>query len=55
MFSVHRLAAKPYGVLLASATDSSGVRNVIDTRTGPNISTWAIVDDGATSVKSVGG
>src|SRR5688500_5722700 len=55
MLSVQTLAASPKGVLLASATDSSGVRNVIVTRTGPKISTCAIVDDGWTSVKSVGG
>ena len=46
MFSLHTLAASPYGVLFASATDSSGVRNVIVTSTGPKISTCAIVDDG---------
>src|SRR5256885_14132478 len=51
MFSVHTLAASPYGVLLASATDSAGVRNVIDTSTGPEISTCAMVDDGDTLVK----
>ena len=55
MLSVHTLAASPYGVLFASATDSSGVRNVIVTSTGPKISTCAIVDDGCTSVNSVGG
>src|SRR5829696_9143178 len=55
MLSVHTLAARPYGVLLASATDSSGVRKVIVTSTGPKISTCAIVDDGCTFVKSVGG
>src|SRR6059036_754735 len=55
MFSVHTLAARPKGVLLASATASAGVRNVIETSTGPKISTWAIVADGATSVNSVGG
>src|SRR5690606_41530962 len=55
MFSDHTLAASPYGVLFASATASSGVRNVMDTSTGPNISSWAIVLDGATSVHSVGG
>src|SRR4029079_15938446 len=55
MLSVHTLAASPYGVLFASATDSSGVRNVIDTSTGPKISTCAIVDEGWTSVNSVGG
>src|SRR5262245_47197467 len=55
MFSVHTLAASPYGVLFASSTDSDGVRNVIATSTGPKISTCAIVDDGCTSVNSVGG
>ena len=46
MLSLHTLAARPYGVLFANATDSSGVRKVIVTRTGPKISTCAIVDDG---------
>src|SRR2546421_3153646 len=55
MFSVHTLAASPYGVLLASSTASAGVRNVIDTSTGPKISTWAMVAAGATLVNSVGG
>src|ERR1043166_4167092 len=55
MLSVQTLAASPYGVLLASATLSSGVRNVIATSTGPKISTWAMVDEGCTSVNSVGG
>src|SRR5258708_21946829 len=55
MFSVQTLAASPYGVLFASATDSSGVRKVIVTSTGPKISTCAIVDDGCTFVNSVGG
>ena len=55
MLSVQMLAASPNGVLFASATDSSGVRNVIVTSTGPKISTCAMVDDGCTSVKSVGG
>src|SRR5262245_13167741 len=55
MLSVHTLAARPYGELLASATDSSGVRNVIVTSTGPKISTCAIVLDGVTSVNNVGG
>jgi hypothetical protein len=54
-FSVHTLAASPYGVLLASATASAGVRNVIATSTGPKISTCATLDEGATSVNSVGG
>ncbi len=54
-FSVHTLAASPYTVLLASSTASAGVRNVIETTTGPKISTCAMVDDGETSVKSVGG
>ena len=55
MFSVHTLAASPYGVLLASSTASAGVRNVIETSTGPNISTWAMVAAGDTFVNSVGG
>jgi len=55
MFSVQRLAASPYTVLLASATDSSGVRKVIATITGPKISTCAIVLAGETFVKRVGG
>jgi hypothetical protein len=42
-------------VLLASCTASAGVRKVIDTSTGPKISTWAMVAAGETSVKSVGG
>jgi WD40 repeat protein len=54
-FSVHTLAASPYDVLFASATASDGVRKVMDTSTGPKISTCATLDDGATSVKSVGG
>ena len=55
MFSLHTLAARPNGVLFANATASSGVRNVMLTSTGPKISTCAMVDDGATLVKSVGG
>src|SRR5207247_2680269 len=48
MFSVHTLAARPYGVLLASSTASAGVRKVIETSTGPKISTWAKVAAGET-------
>ena len=55
MVSLHTIAARPYGVLFASATASLGVRNVIVTSTGPKISTCAIVDDGCTLVNSVGG
>jgi hypothetical protein len=55
MFSVQTLAASPYGVLFASATASDGVRKVIETSTGPKISTCAIVDDGETPVNKVGG
>src|SRR3954451_12540198 len=55
MFSVHTLAARPYRVLFASSTASTGVRKVISTTTGPKISTWAIVAAGATSVNRVGG
>ena len=54
-FSVHTLAASPYGVLFASSTASAGVRNVIETSTGPKISTCAIVAAGDTFVNSVGG
>ena len=55
MFSVQTLAARPYRVLLASSTASTGVRNVISTTTGPKISTCAMVAEGATSVNRVGG
>src|SRR5258705_11388246 len=55
MDSLHTLAANPYCVLFASATASDGVRQVIATSTGPNISTCAIVDDGCTLVNNVGG
>src|SRR6266853_771174 len=55
MFSVHTLAASPYGVLLASSTASAGVRNAMETSTGPKISTWAMVAAGATFVNNVGG
>src|SRR5947207_405854 len=55
MLSVQTLAARPYGVLLASATDSARVRKVIVTNTGPKISTCAIVDEGETSVNNAGG
>jgi len=53
--SLHTDAARPYGVLFASATASLGVRNVMVTSTGPKISTCAIVDDGCTFVNRVGG
>lgn len=55
MFSVHTLAARPYGVLFASSTASPGVRKVMVTSTGPKISTCAIVAAGETSVNRVGG
>ena len=55
IFSLHTEAAKPYRVLLARATASVGVRKVIETSTGPNISVWAMVDEGDTLVKRVGG
>ena len=55
MFSVHTLAASPYGVLLASSTASAGVRKVIVTSTGPKISTCAMVAAGETFVNKVGG
>src|SRR5258705_11629722 len=55
IFSVHTLAARPYGVLLANSTASFGVRNVMLTSTGPKISIWAIVAAGEAAVNSVGG
>ena len=55
MFSVHTLLANPYGVLFASSTASLGVRNVIDTSTGPKISSCTMRAAGDTPVKSVGG
>ena len=41
-FSVHTPADRPYGVLLALATASSGVRKVSTDSTGPKISSRAI-------------
>src|SRR5258708_29006621 len=55
MFSVHTLAASPYGVLLASSTASAGERYVIDTRTGPKLSACALVAAGDTFLNNVGG
>ena len=49
------LAARPYSVLLASCTASSGVRKLMATSTGPKISTRAHVEAGCTLVISVGG
>ena len=54
-FSVQTLAARPKVVLLASAIASAGVRKLIATSTGPKISTWATVAEGATPVSRVGG
>src|SRR5580704_14841287 len=54
-FSVQTDAARPYVVLFASFTDSPGVRKVIVTKTGPNISTWARMEEGSTPVNRVGG
>src|SRR5690606_41974233 len=48
-------AARPYAVLLASSTASAGGRKVVDTSTGPKISTSGTVEAGCTSVSSVGG
>src|SRR5690606_19681216 len=48
-------AARPYAVLLASSTASAGVRKVVDTSTGPKISTCETVEAGCTLVSSVGG
>src|SRR6476646_2525027 len=47
-------ADRSYGVLLASSTASSGVRNVSTDRTGPKISSRAMRWLWATFVKSVG-
>src|SRR2546428_5443844 len=55
MFSVHTLAARPYGVLFASSTASAGVLDVIETSTGPKISTWAMVAAGGTVLENGGG
>ena len=55
IFSDQILAASPYGVLLAIATASLGVRKVKLVKTGPNISTWAINDAGVTFVNNDGG
>ncbi|CAM5720673.1 hypothetical protein SVIOM342S_10612 [Streptomyces violaceorubidus] len=47
-------ADRPYGVLLALATASSGVRKVRTDSTGPKISSRAMVCAWVTFVKSVG-
>ncbi len=52
--SVQTPADRPYGVLFAFSTASSGVRNVSTERTGPKISSRAIRWLWATFVKSVG-
>ena len=54
-FSVHTPADSPYGVLLALATASSGVRKVSTDRTGPKISSRAIRIACDTLLKTVGG
>jgi hypothetical protein len=41
-FSVQTPALRPYGVLFAFSTASSGVRNVSTERTGPKISSCAM-------------
>ena len=48
------LPARPYGLSLAIRTASSSSSNGITTRTGPKISSWAIVIELSTSTKSVG-
>ena len=53
-FSVHTPADSPYGVLLALAIASSGVRKVSVVSTGPKISSRATRIDGVASVKIVG-
>ncbi len=54
MFSLQIVAARPYLVLLASATASSGVRKLIATSTGPKISSLTTVLAGETPVNSAG-
>ena len=53
-FSVQMPADRPYGVLFALATASSGVRNVRTDRTGPKISSRAMTCACVTLVNSVG-
>ena len=53
-FSVQMPAERPYWVLLALATASSGVRKERTDRTGPKISSRAMVCAWVTFVKSVG-
>jgi hypothetical protein len=53
-FSVQTPALRPYGVLFAFSTASSGVRNVSTESTGPKISSWAIRELCATFVNTVG-
>jgi len=52
--SLQMPAERPYGVLLAFAIASAGVRKVSTESTGPKISSRAIVDDVVTPVKIVG-
>ena len=54
-FSVQTPADSPYGVLLALATASSGVRKVSTDSTGPKISSRAIRIDCDSRVNTVGG
>src|SRR6266851_2418347 len=51
----HTPADRPYGVLFAFSTASSGVRKVSTESTGPKISSRAIRYDWETFVNSVGG
>ncbi len=53
-FSVQMPADRPYWLLLAFATASSGVRKVSTDRTGPKISSRATVCAWVTFVNSVG-
>jgi hypothetical protein len=53
--SVQTPALNPYGVLLARAIASSGVRKVITLTTGPKISSCAIRCEAVTPVKKLGG
>jgi len=53
-FSVQMPADRPYGVLFALATASSGVRKVSTDSTGPKISSRAMVCAWVTLVNTVG-
>ena len=55
MFSVQTVAASPYLVLLAISMASLLVRNVVETKTGPKISSCINVSAACRPVINVGG